>query len=107
MILALWTRFLALPDGIRAILYAIAAGVAGWALMTAYLHFRDARVIREHEASVREAIAERTERAEAAADEAAAQRKQQVETTNEQARKAADGSDDPLRAAFERLRSAH
>jgi hypothetical protein len=106
MILALWARFLALPEGLRAILSAIAAGALAWALMTAYLHFRDARVIREHEAEIAEAVAHKTEAAEQAAHDAATTHKQQVETTNDEARDAADGSDDPLRAAFERLRSA-
>lgn len=106
MIISLWTRFLALPDGIRAILYAIAAGIAGWALMTAYLHFRDARVIREHEAEIAEAVARKTEAAEQAASDAARETRNEVEQTNDQARDAAHDSDDPLRAAFERLRSA-
>lgn len=104
MIISIWTRFLALPDGIRAILYAIAAGIAGWALMTAYLHFRDARVIREHEAEINQAVARKTEAANDVAVSRADAVRQEVERTNEEARQAADGSDDPLRTFFERLR---
>lgn len=86
------------------VLYAILALIVAFGV---WLWFRahDRAVIREHEREIVEEVRERTDRGNAAATEAAAETQDKIEQENDDARKAADGSDDPLKSALDRLRS--
>lgn len=98
-----------LPEWIRrplAIATAIiaVAGLCG-TLWSCWLDKHDDEVIENHEAKITEQVIEASASASIAAVEAATVAKSEVEKTNEQARKAAHGSDDPLRAGLDRLRT--
>lgn len=82
---------------------ALAMAVAlGWAI---WLHHHDTKLIDAHEAAISTAVASATEAANQAASNTASTEQAQVEASNDQARRAAIGSDDPLRAVDDSLRS--
>ena len=65
----------------------------------------DRSVIREHEREVAEQVREKTEAGEKAGRDAAVATKSEVEKRNDEARKAAAGSDDPLKSGIDSLRN--
>lgn len=86
-----------------------AAKLASWAalaaLVIAFLAIGkctyDANVIEKHSAKVERADA----KADAKAITTTAEKKGEIDASNERAKAAADGSDDPLRSALDSLRS--
>lgn len=107
MIPALLLRFagIAVPAPIARFLDWIALALAlalGWAI---WLHHHDAKVIGAHEAAISSAVASATDAANQAASNTASTEQAKVEATNDQARRAAIGSDDPLRAVDDSLRA--
>lgn len=74
------------------------------ALFGLWLWQHDRGVIEEHEAEVTEQVGKLDDDGDLAASEAAADKKAGIEKENEDARKAADGSDDPLKSGLDRLR---
>lgn len=71
-----------------------------WLAKTLY----DRSIIREHEREIVEEVQRKTDKGNAAATEAAQETQGRIEQENDNARKAADGSDDPLKSALDRLR---
>lgn len=102
MIFALWQRFLGLPRG-----WHYLAGAIALALVVLVWHRigvgRAVRADREQAGTV--ALTEARRADEAAQGQIEATRTE-VERTNDEARTAASGSDDPLGSALERLRTA-
>ena len=94
------STFLGLPRWAHGLIAAaaLATGVLLW------LHFHDKAVVKDHEAGVAQAVATQSAAAAQAGHDAADQTKSEVEKSNEKARKAAAGSDDPLRAGLDGLR---
>jgi hypothetical protein len=74
----------------------------GWAI---WLHHHDTVLIEAHEAAISTAVASATDAANQAASNTANTEQAQVEASNDQARRAAIGSDDPLRAVDDSLRA--
>lgn len=106
-LIAIFARW-GLPESVRrplAILTAFVT-VAGMCalLWSCWLSSHDAEVIEDHEAKVTAAVIEASASASIAAVESAAAAKSNVEKTNDDARKAADGADDPLKRGLDRLR---
>lgn len=91
--LAAWSAFRALP---RFAQQAAWAALAVLTLLT-WLHFHDRAVIREHEAKIAAQVEEITRLADEAALARAALTKKRIEESNDRAREAARGSDDPWR----------
>lgn len=89
-----------------AVMVALVAGAlllwAGWA---AWLHFHDRAVIARHETKITDHINAISTEAAASASAAVAQSKSEVEQANDDARKAAEAGDDPLRDGLDRLRA--
>lgn len=90
-------RFQKLAAWVALILAAIALL---WLAKTIY----DRSIIREHEREIVEEVRDKTEAGNAAATEATSETRGRIEQENDDARKAADGSDDPLKSALDRLR---
>lgn len=80
---------------------AVALAAAAW---FTWLAIHDRAVIREHEADITEQVRTKTEAANDAAGKAGADTRNEVEKRNDEARKAADGSNDPLGDALRKLR---
>lgn len=108
MITAAWTAtrlwFSGLPAGIRRAALWIALALLTIALVWLWFRQHDAKVIERHEAATKAQVTEKASEGAAAGQKAADDTKAQIEQENNDARKAADGSDDPLRAALGRLR---
>lgn len=98
---AIW-RGLSLLQRIGASVGLILALFAAWKL---FWWQYDRGVIQNHETKITAQVIEASASASIAAVEAAAVAKSEVEKQNEQARKAADGSDDPLKSGLDRLRT--
>lgn len=84
--------------------WGIGAGLGLLLAVAAWLHFHDRAVIENHEAEVTKAVTSQAAQAGDAAHSAVSTTQTKVEQQNDEARKAAAGSDDPLRAGFDRLR---
>lgn len=101
---ALW----GLPESLRRPLALLTTGLAVAALCgllwTCWLGKHDDAVIEKHEAKVTQAIATASASASAVAIDAASDTKSKVEKKNDDARKAAAGSDDPLKRGLDSLR---
>lgn len=108
MITAAWaaTRlwFSGLPAGIRRAALWIALALLTIALVWWFFRQHDAKVIERHEAATNAQVSEKASEGAAAGQKAADDTKAQIEQENDDARKVADGSDDPLAAALDRLR---
>lgn len=85
-----------------------AKSLAGIALLViafmAWLHFHDRAVIKDHEAELSQAIEAKDTAADEAARAVASEGTKQTENRIDEARKAAAGSDDPLKSALDRMR---
>ena len=79
--------------------------LALWGAWKLFWHVYDSNLIDGYEKGKTAQVIEASASASIAAIEAATVKKSEVEKQNEQARKAADGSDDPLRAGLDRLRT--
>lgn len=95
--------FTALPRSAKLALAVIAGLLLAWALWSLWLRGHDRAVIERHEEVIEAEVERKAGEASEAAADAAAATKSDVEKTNDEARKAADGSDDPLRAALDSL----
>ena len=97
MMLTAFAAFKALPRWLHGLIAIAALGLA-------WDYFDDRAAVREHERK----IAEEVERLDAIADgearAVASGETSKVEQQNDEARKAATGSDDPLKSALDRLR---
>lgn len=93
-----------LPKVKREVWYGLAAALAFWWLWNTAESAGEARERAKWEQVAREA-AERAREADSAATGAIEATRNEVEQTNDQARAAATGSDDPLAAGFDRLRN--
>lgn len=98
----LFLKVIGLPRWVQA-LGALGLTIGAAAL---WLFFHDRAVIRDHERETAEAVATASASASAAATEAVRETKGKVEQTNDEARKAAAGSNDPLGDGLRRLRQA-
>lgn len=100
MMLTAFAAFKALPRWLHGLIAIAALGLA----FLAWDYFDDRAAVREHERK----IAEEVERLDAIADgearAVASGETSKVEQQNDEARKAATGSDDPLKSALDRLR---
>lgn len=106
MLLAFITsRLLALgiPERFHRIAMWIMLALLCAALFGIWLWRHDRAVIKDHEAEVTEQVGKLDDAGDRAATEAAADKKAGIEKENDDARKAADGSDDPLRDGLKRL----
>lgn len=99
----IFAAFTALPRGVKLALAAFAGLLLAWGLWSLWLRSHDRAVIERHEEAITAKTSERASDAATDATEAVADTKARVEQENEDARNAADGSDDPLRAALDRL----
>lgn len=99
----IFAAFTALPRSAKLVLAAVAGILLAWALWSLWLRSHDRAVIERHEEAITAKTSERASDAAADATEAVADTKGRVEQENEDARNAADGSDDPLRAALDSL----
>lgn len=95
--------FTALPRGAKLGIAAVAGLLLAWALWSLWLRSHDRAVIERHEEAITAKTSERASDAATDATEAVADTKARVDKENEDARNAADGSDDPLRAALDSL----
>lgn len=95
--------FTALPRGAKLALAALAGLLLAWGLWSLWLRSHDRAVIERHEEGISAQTSERASDAAADATEAVADTKGRIEQENEDARNAAAGSDDPLRAALDSL----
>lgn len=95
--------FTALPRSAKLALAVIAGLLLAWALWSLWLRGHDRAVIERHEEVIEAQTSERASDAAADAAEAVAETKGRIDKENEDARKNADGSDDPLRAALDSL----
>lgn len=96
--------FTALPRGAKLAIAAVVGVLLAWGLWAVWLGNHDAAVIERHEEGVTAEVERKDEAGDTAARETAAAEKSTVERQNDQARKAADGSDDPLRDGLRALR---
>lgn len=101
MIAIAW--FTTLPRAVKLGLAALAGVLLAWALWSLWLGRHDEAVIDRHEEAIEAQTSERASDAAADATEAVAETKGRIQQENEDARKAADGSDDPLRDALDSL----
>jgi hypothetical protein len=95
--------FTALPRSAKLALAALAGLLLAWGLWSLWLRSHDRAVIERHEEAITAKTSERASDAAADATKAVADTTARVEQENEDARNAADGSDDPLRAALDSL----
>jgi hypothetical protein len=94
-------RLTGLSRGLSIALAAVAAAGALWLA----IHLYNGWVEDRYEAKVQAQLAKDVVAGAEAAASASAETKNEVETTNDEARKAAIGSDDPLRAGLNSIRS--
>lgn len=95
--------FTALPRNAKLALAALAGLLLAWGLWSLWLRSHDRAVIERHEEAITAKTSERASDAATDATEAVADTKGRIKQENEDARNAADGSDDPLRAALDSL----
>lgn len=97
------------PESVRrplAILMGVGALIAlTWAAWSLWLHFHDKSVIERHEEKITRQVEAVSSEAAASASAAVDHSRNEVEQANEDARKAAADSDDPLKSGLDRLRT--
>lgn len=102
MIAIAW--FTTLPRAVKLGLASLAGVLLAWGLWAVWLGKHDAEVIDRHEEGVTAEVERKDTAGDTAARETAAAEKSTVERQNDQARKAAEKSDDPLRDGLRALR---